>query len=75
MKKWLVALAVGGLMEQPEITYSKYQVIEAKTEEEAEDIYNTKNKCSYFYGSCLGEYDESTGRVSVPLSIFIKKKG
>ena len=74
MKKYLVALEEGGLMEEPNITYSAYQLIEAESEEEAEAIYNRKNECSYFYGTCLGEYDENTGKVLLPLSIFIKEK-
>ena len=53
--KYLVALCVGGIMECPEISYKEVEVIEADTKEEAEEIYNTKNKCSYFYGSCLAE--------------------
>jgi len=48
--KYLVALCVGGIMECPEISYKEVEV-----KEEAEEIYNTKNKCSYFYGSCLAE--------------------
>ena len=72
MKKYLVALASGGEMENPTITYSRYQLIEAETEEKAEEKYNSINNCSYYYGECLGEYDESTGKVSVPIAIFIK---
>lgn len=45
MKKYLVGLAVGGLMEQPEITYHDKQVIKAVSSEEAVKIYNRKNKC------------------------------
>ena len=74
MKKYLVALAEGGTMEQPRIMYSDYQIIEAETEEKAEEKYNSKNNCSYYYGECLGEYDENTGLVSVPIAIFIKEK-
>ena len=73
MKKYLVALANGGEMENPTITYSKYQIIEAETEEAAEEEYNRKNNCSYYYGECLGEYNESTGKVEVPVSIFVKE--
>ena len=73
MKKYLVALATGGEMENPRITYSKYQIIEAETEEDVVKEYNSKNNCSYYYGKCLGEYNESTERVEVPVSIFIKE--
>jgi hypothetical protein len=60
-------------MENSTITYSKYQIIEAETEEDAVKEYNSKNNCSYYYGKCLGEYNESTGRVEVSVSIFIKE--
>lgn len=60
-------------MENPRITYSKYQIIEDETEEDAVKEYNSKNNCSYYYGKCLGEYNESTGRVEAPVSIFVKE--
>lgn len=55
MNKYLIALSVGGLMEQPEITYEDFQVIEATTQYEAIKKYNELNKCSYFYGTCMAE--------------------
>ena len=58
MPKYLVALAVGGLMEYPEITYQDYQVIEADSPEEARKIYNERNKCDFFYGEVLHEIKE-----------------
>lgn len=58
MPKYLVALAVGGLMECPEITYQDYQEIEAACPEEARKIYNEKNKCDFFYGEVLHEIKE-----------------
>ena len=58
MPKYLVALAVGGLMECPEITYQDCQEIEAATPEEARKIYNEKNKCDFFYGEVLREIKE-----------------
>lgn len=58
MPKYLVALAVGGLMECPEITYQDYQEIEAASPEEARKIYNEKNKCDFFYGEVLHEIKE-----------------
>lgn len=70
MKKYLVGLSVGGLMECPDITIKNIQVIEANSEKSAENTYNEVNNCSYFYGKCLGEYNEeavkllnSTGKV------------
>lgn len=53
--KYLIALQVGGLMEMPEFSYNDFDVIEANTKEEAVEKYNTKNNCSFFYGSCLAE--------------------
>lgn len=53
--KYLVALAVGGLMEMPEIRYENFDVIEANSKKEAEDKYNKKHNCSYFYGCCLAK--------------------
>lgn len=64
MPKYLVALAVGGLMECPEITYQDYQEIEADTAEEACKIYNEKNKCDFFYGEVLHEIKETTYTLS-----------
>jgi len=55
MNKYLVALSVGGIMEQPEITYQDYQIIEANNKDEAEKRYNQINNCSFFYGSCMVE--------------------
>ena len=53
--QYLVALAVGGLMEMPEIEYRDYQIINADTAKEAVEKYNDINKCSYFYGHCIGQ--------------------
>lgn len=63
MNKYLVALSVGGLMEMPEITYEDFDIIEAETQEEARAKYNRKNKCSYFYGTCLAE--KVNGKINV----------
>lgn len=74
MKKYLVALEKGGILKDPEITYCNYQLIEAMTEEEAEEKYDRINKCSYYSGRCLGKYDEKSKKVEVPLSLFIKEE-
>ena len=58
MPKYLVALAVGGLMECPEITYQDYQEIEADSAEEACKIYNKKNNCDYFYGTVIRKIND-----------------
>jgi len=52
MKKYLVALCVGGIMEDPEISYTEYEIIEAQNGKEAVAIYNKKNNCKFYYG-CL----------------------
>lgn len=54
--KYIVALAVGGLMEMPHFEYQQAQVIEADSPKEATEIYNEKNKCDYFYGEVVGYY-------------------
>ena len=51
--KYLVALACGGLMEDPEIWYTDYQIISANSEEEAREIYNKLNNCTFFFGTVL----------------------
>ncbi len=58
MKEFIVALAVGGVPEKPDFTYSEFQIIEANTKEDAVKIYNNKNNCSYWYGECLGLREE-----------------
>lgn len=58
MKKYIVGLNTGGLMECPEITYQRFQVIEAETPKEAEDKYNEINNCNYFYGRTICEYTD-----------------
>lgn len=56
--KYLVATWVGGVMENPEITYEKFQVIEANDPKEACEIYNQRNNCVYYYGTTLCEYHD-----------------
>lgn len=58
LTKYIVALLVGGIMEMPELAYEKFQVIEAENAEQAAEIYNKKNKCSYFYGTTICKYSE-----------------
>ena len=53
--KYLVALQVGGIMEQPHFTYQDIQEIEADSKEEAVKLYNSRNKCNYFYGTVVGQ--------------------
>ena len=63
MNKYLIALAVGGLMEMPDFTYSDFDVIEANSRNDAISIYNIKHKCSYFYGCCMAE--KVDGKINV----------
>lgn len=51
---FIVALAVGGVMEHPDYVYEDKQVIWACDEEEAVRIYNENNNCSYYYGKVIG---------------------
>lgn len=51
--KYLVALQVGGIMEQPHFTYQDIQEIEADSE--AVKLYNSRNNCNYFYGTVVGQ--------------------
>ena len=53
MAKYFVALAVGGLPEQPHIEYQDIQEIEATDSASAVQLYNKKNKCSFFYGTVI----------------------
>ena len=53
-KKYVVALLTGGIMEQPNFAYEDYQIIEATSEKEAEEIYDKVNECEYYYGHCVG---------------------
>lgn len=63
MNKYLVALSVGGVMEMPDFTYSDFEVIDANSRNEATEIYNKKNNCSYFYGCCMAE--KIDGKINV----------
>lgn len=51
MRKYLIALCV----DEPNISYSGFQIIESLNKQEALNKYNDINKCSYFYGSVLAE--------------------
>lgn len=66
VSKYVVALQTGGLMEDPYIDYDNYQFIEAKTSEEAVEIYNKKNNCSYFSGSCVGILSQTQNEILLP---------
>lgn len=59
MKKYIVALETGGLQEDPNIRYSDYEIIEAQSAEEAENNYNAKHNCNFFYGCVVGEIVEN----------------
>lgn len=55
--QYVVALAVGGLMEQPEIIYRDFMIItDVGSKEEAVAKYNKITNASYFYGECLACY-------------------
>ena len=67
---FIVARIAGGVIDMPEFEYRNIEVIEARDIDEAEQIYNEKNKCSYFEGKCIGKYNNETGEVSIPNPIF-----
>lgn len=69
-KKFLVATAVGGVQEHPEIDYEKFDVIEGSTAACAKATYDVKHNCSYFYGEVIAEVID--GKVTLPVSYFIK---
>lgn len=59
MSKYIVGLLCGGLMESPGLYHSDGQIIEAENKKEAEEIYNSKNNCSFFYGDVVAKESES----------------
>lgn len=50
---YLVALACGGVMEDPDIRYEDYQIIYADSEQEAKEKYNNLNHCTHYYGTVI----------------------
>lgn len=50
MRKFIVALKTGGLMEQPDIEYTDFQLIDALAPDIARCDYNKINGCEYYYG-------------------------
>lgn len=58
-RRFVVGMAVGGIMECPEVHIEKpIEVIEATTPHEAEDIYNAKYKNYFFYGAVVADIDD-----------------
>ena len=50
---YIVALMSGGIMEDPTIRYSDYQLINAESETEAREKYNRMNNCNFYYGHVI----------------------
>lgn len=50
---YLVAQLCGGIMEDPDLYYSNYQIINANSACEARKKYNEINDCEYYYGSVI----------------------
>jgi len=65
MKKFVVGLLTGGLMEDPDIDLGNIQIIKADNEDLAVEKYNRVNKCSFFYGHCLGEVVDDKVTISM----------
>ena len=52
--KYIIGLLVGGLMEDPDFRFTgPYDIIEANSDKEAQNIYNKKYKCNYFSGEVM----------------------
>lgn len=50
---YIVALRSGGIIEDPTIRYSDYQLINAESEKEACQKYNSINHCNFYYGHVI----------------------
>lgn len=50
---FIVALRLGGMTGEPEVSYKDYQYIRADSESAAVTKYNRLNNCSYFYGDVI----------------------
>ena len=72
MSPYLVARAVGGIMEMPYFSYENYEVIIAPCPEIAVQIYNDKYHCEFFYGTCIGEVKDND-TVTVPVKFFLNQ--
>lgn len=53
LHSYVVALAIGGVMEHPEVSYNNYQIIKADSPEEARNKYNDINNCNFYYGCVI----------------------
>ena len=63
---FVVVLGVGGLMECPETSIdAPIEVIEATSYYEANDIYNAKHKCYFFYAHVAAELDDDLRPVNI----------
>lgn len=54
---FLVGLYTGGLMEDPELKVSGKEIITAESSQAAEELYNNKHACSFFYGGTIACMD------------------
>lgn len=61
--RFLIAEAQGGIMEKPDFTYCRFEVIQASTQIQARAIYNAKYNCDYFYGTCMAQIVD--GKVTI----------
>jgi len=55
MNRYLIAEAVGGVMEKPEFDYINYDIIEAKNEKEALAKYKVKHNSGYWFPECMAK--------------------
>ena len=71
MNKYIVGLSVGGIMEDPKIRIENVQVVQAENERGAENQYNLINNCNYYYGKCIGLYNDLTLSLLKNMEIYV----
>lgn len=55
MNKYVIALAIGGVMEHPHFEYQDYRLIEASSKEEAIRKYKEETGCEYWTPTCMAD--------------------
>lgn len=53
MNKYLVALETGGILEDPDLKYFEYDIINAKNNKDALKTYNKTHNCKFYYGCIM----------------------
>ncbi len=55
MKSYLIATAIGGVMEKPDFDYNGYDIVIAKNEKIALEKYKIKHNNSYWIPECMAK--------------------